>query len=179
MSNEYKTYDQVITQCKTVFADKVKDYGTSWRVLRASSLTDQLYIKAQRIRTLQEVKEAKINEGIDGEFQAIVNYSIMACIQLSINNNTTDLNLSIDNALKLYDQQANTIRELMIAKNHDYGAAWQSMRVSSITDMILMKLLRIKQIEDNDGQTIISEGIESHYMDCCNYAIFALLLRSI
>jgi hypothetical protein len=170
-------YDQQVSLCRDVFAKKTKDYGTSWRVLRPKSLTDQLYIKAQRIKTLEEAEEQKVDEGIEPEFIGLVNYAVMGLIQIKLTDDHT-LELPEKVALDLYDAEIAGTKELMLAKNHDYGEAWRDMRVSSFTDLILMKLLRIKQIEDNKGLTIISEGIDAGYMDIVNYAIFALIQMS-
>ncbi len=153
----------------------MRDYGTAWRILRTSSLTDQIYIKANRIRTIQELKKSLVNEGIRSEFIGIVNYCIMALIQLELIDND-EINLDYDFAESLYDKYAGESYNLMLRKNHDYGEAWRDMRVSSLDDLILMKLLRIKQIEDNEGKTLISEGIDANYYDMINYALFALIL---
>ena len=166
-------YDHAIAKCRDVFAKKTKDYGTAWRVLRPSSLTDQLYIKAKRIRTIEETKEQKVDEGIDSEFIALVNYAIMGLIQLRLKSDK--LELSEAEALTLFDKEVAQIKELMLNKNHDYGEAWRDMRISSFTDMILQKLLRIRSIDDNGGKTLISEGIDAGYSDIVNYAIFALI----
>ena len=174
MSKTVNQYSKVISKCRGIFEKKTKDYGTAWRILRASSLTDQIFIKAQRIRTIQETGENKVGEDIEGEFIAIVNYCIMAIIQLEKNDELA-LELIEDDALKLYDEYANHALELMKKKNHDYGEAWRDMRVNSLTDLILMKLLRVKQIEDNKGKTIMSEGIDANYYDMLNYAVFALI----
>jgi hypothetical protein len=167
-------YQQIVQNCREIFRKKTKDYGTSWRIARSSSLTDQIFIKANRIRTIQETGENKVGESIEGEFGAIVNYCIMAIIQVRSNDNL-GLELSEAEAVTLYDAVANEAFELMEKKNHDYGEAWRDMRVSSLTDMILMKLLRVKQMEDNDGQTLISEGIDANYFDMLNYSVFALI----
>lgn len=174
MSQTSQQYLQIIQKNREIFIQKTKDYGTSWRIARPSSLTDQLFIKANRIRTLQETKENKVGEGIDGEFGAIINYCVMAIIQVRYSDNIS-LELSENEALKLYNEVVDESFALMEMKNHDYGEAWRDMRVSSLTDMILMKILRIKQIEDNDGQTLISEGVEGNYFDMLNYAVFALI----
>jgi hypothetical protein len=160
--------------CRDIFLKKTKDYGTAWRILRPSSLTDQLFIKAQRIRTIQETGENKVGEDVEDEFRAIVNYCIMAIIQL-LEKDLKELELDPEKALQLYNNYAQEAQSLMERKNHDYGEAWRDMRVSSLTDLILMKILRIKQIEDNDGQTIISEGIDANYFDMLNYSVFALI----
>ncbi len=160
--------------CRDIFAKKTKDYGTAWRILRPSSLTDQLFIKAQRIRTIQETKENKVGERIEDEFVAIVNYCLMALIQVH-ETSLTELELPPSQAEALYDRYAEQAFELMKKKNHDYGEAWRDMRVSSLTDLILQKILRVKQIEDNNGSTLISEGIDANYFDMLNYAVFALI----
>ena len=155
MSQTNKEYANVINVCRDIFSKKTKDYGTAWRVLRPSSLTDQIFIKAQRIRTLQETGENKVGESAEDEFKAIINYCIMAIIQLR-ETSLTELEVDSSIADALYEKYATEAYELMAKKNHDYGEAWRSMRVSSLTDLILMKLLRVKQIEDNEGATIIS-----------------------
>jgi hypothetical protein len=168
-------YDAVIQRCKDVFVNKTQDYGTAWRILRPSSLTDQIFIKASRIRSIEEKNGiSKINEGVDSEFVGIINYAVMALIQLQ---HSDDYNLEIhpDEAARLYDEQVAITKALMMDKNHDYGEAWRDMRVSSMTDLILMKIIRTKSIEDNKGQTLISEGLEANYMDMLNYAVFALI----
>ena len=152
----------------------MKDYGSAWRILRLSSLTDQIFIKAQRIRGLQTNKERKVDEGQFSEFIGIINYSIMSLIQIEKGVvESPDLNLN--DALKLYDKHLSTTKSLMEAKNHDYGEAWRDMRVSSLTDLIIQKILRIKQIEDNKGKTLVSEGIDANYQDMINYSVFALI----
>ncbi len=170
-------FDTVVGKCRDLFFKKTKDYGTAWRILRAKSLTDQIFIKAQRIRTLEEKGESKVGEGIEDEFIGILNYSIMALIQMELGENE-EMELPAERALKLYDNQVAITKDLMMKKNHDYGEAWRDMRVSSFTDLILMKLLRIKQIEDNKGQTLVSEGIDSGYRDMINYAVFAMIQMS-
>jgi hypothetical protein len=177
MSQTNKEYANVINVCRDIFSKKTKDYGTAWRVLRPSSLTDQIFIKAQRIRTLQETGENKVGESAEDEFKAIINYCIMAIIQLR-ETSLTELEVEPSIADALYEKYANEAYELMAKKNHDYGEAWRSMRVSSLTDLILMKLLRVKQIEDNEGATIISEGIDANYFDMLNYAVFSLILST-
>jgi hypothetical protein len=167
-------YDRAFAVCRDIFEKKSKDYGTSWRVLRSRSITDQLFIKAKRIRTIDEAGQQKVEEGIEDEFRACVNYGIIALIQLGLDEDFPT-ELMTAEALHLYDQEYRTVRDLMMAKNHDYGEAWRDMRISSFTDMILSKVQRIKQIEDNDGSTIISEGVDGHYKDIVNYAIFALI----
>lgn len=174
MNNTSKEYTKIINQCREVFVKKTKDYGTAWRILRPSSLTDQIFIKAQRIRTIQETGENKVGESVDGEFAAIVNYCIMAIVQL-VEADLVELELSEDEALRLFNKYAETAHDLMMKKNHDYGEAWRDMRVSSLTDLILMKILRVKQIENNDGATLISEGIDANYYDMLNYSVFSLI----
>jgi hypothetical protein len=174
MSKTTEQYTKVISSCREIFSKKTKDYGTAWRILRASSLTDQLFIKAQRIRTLQETGESLVGEGVYEEFQAIVNYCIMALIQLE-HTELTELELGEERAVLFYDHYSKEAFELMQRKNHDYGEAWRDMRVSSLTDLILMKILRVKQIEDNSGKTIMSEGIDANYFDMLNYAVFSLI----
>mgnify|MGYP001237337146 CR=1 FL=1 len=174
MKNTKKQYEEVISKCRSLFSDKMKDYGSAWRVLRLSSLTDQIFIKAQRIRSIQIIGNQKIEESQEDEFIGIVNYSIMALIQ--INKGTTDApDLELKAALDAYDCQKKITYNLMINKNHDYGEAWREMRVSSLTDLIIQKLLRVKQIENNKGKTIVSEGISANYMDIINYSVFALI----
>jgi hypothetical protein len=173
--NTSQQYRKALEECKDIFFKKMLDYGTAWRILRTSSLTDQVFIKANRIRTLQELKKSLVNEGVRSEFVGIVNYCIMALIQLELIDNA-NLNLDNDHAESLYNKYAEESYELMQRKNHDYGEAWRDMRVSSLTDLILMKILRIKQIEDNKGKTLISEGIDANYYDMINYALFALIL---
>jgi hypothetical protein len=167
-------YDQATSVCRSLFVKKMKDYGSAWRVLRTSSLTDQIFIKAQRIRTLEETGENKVGEGERDEFIGILNYSIMALVQIHLGADPR-MELPVEEATGLFDQELKITKDLMMAKNHDYGEAWRDMRVSSFTDLILMKLLRIKQIEDNEGKTLVSEGIESGYRDIINYAAFALI----
>ena len=174
MSKTEKEFDKIINNCLELFSKKTQDYGTAWRVLRSSSLTDQIFIKAQRIRTIQETGENKVGESIEGEFIAIVNYCIMALIQLEKDKELA-LEMDADAAIGLYQVYAQKAKELMMRKNHDYGEAWRDMRVSSLTDLILMKLLRTKQIEDNHGKTLISEGVDANYYDMLNYAVFALI----
>lgn len=175
MEKTVQQYNLELDTCRDLFYKKTKDYGTAWRILRPSSLTDQIFIKAQRIRTIQEKGVSKVGEGIREEFIGIINYSIMALIQCELDEQAP-MELAPDEALRLYDKHAFATRDLMLNKNHDYGEAWRSMRVSSLTDLILMKILRIKQIEDNAGKTLVSEGIEAGYADMVNYSIFALIL---
>jgi hypothetical protein len=166
-------YRKVILKCRSIFEKKGKDYGTAWRILRVSSLTDQLFIKAQRIRTIQETGENKVGESIENEFVAIVNYCVMGLVQLELGAATEEM--SIEDAIERYDEKTKASFELMEKKNHDYGEAWRDMRISSLTDLIMMKILRTKQIEDNQGKTLISEGIDANYLDMLNYAVFALI----
>ncbi len=175
MKKTLNQYDKQFEKCKQLFEKKTIDYGTAWRILRPASLTDQIFIKANRIRTIQENGASKVDEGIESEFIGIVNYCIMALIQLEIDENEP-LELPANQTIELYNRYAKNVRELMQAKNHDYGEAWRDMRVSSLTDLILMKLLRTKQIENNQGKTIVSEGIDANYYDMINYALFALIL---
>lgn len=168
-------YKRATDTAKDVFIKKTKDYGTAWRILRPSSLTDQLYIKASRIRSIQEKGESKVEDPIDLEFVGIINYSVMALIQLEYTVSDS-LDMPVEEVDRLYAHYIDTALNLMKDKNHDYGEAWRDMRVSSITDLILMKLLRVKQIENNDGKTIISEGLDANYLDMINYAVFAMIL---
>lgn len=174
MTQTSQQYSEVISFCREIFQKKTKDYGTAWRILRPSSLTDQIFIKAQRIRTIQETGKNKVGENIEDEFVAIVNYCIMAIIQLK-SSNDLEMELEENKAFSLYDTFATEAYKLMEKKNHDYGEAWRDMRVSSLTDLILMKILRVKQIENNQGKTIMSEGIDANYFDMLNYAVFALI----
>jgi hypothetical protein len=167
-------YTEVIKACKDIFEKKTKDYGTAWRILRLPSITDQIFIKAQRIRSVQIKGTQKVNEDIRGEFVAIINYCIMAIIQCKLADNS-DMDIEYSILEPLYDEIAADTLNLLKDKNHDYGEAWRDMRVSSITDIILMKLLRTKQIEDNNGETLISEGVEANYQDMINYSVFALI----
>ena len=174
MSNTSQDYDRVIAVCRQLYINKMTDYGAAWRILRLPSLTDQIFIKAQRIRSLQENEVRMVNEDETGEFVAIINYSIMALINLELGvANQPDL--ETEEATRLYDEKVHLTKTLMLAKNHDYGEAWRDMRVSSLTDLILQKLLRVKQIEDNKGKTLVSEGIDANYQDMLNYAVFALI----
>jgi hypothetical protein len=174
MQNTSKQYDAVIEECRSLFIKKMSDYGSAWRILRLPSLTDQIFIKATRIRQLQENDVRKVDEGEKPEFIGIINYSIMALVQLElVIVENSDLNT--EEATVLYDKHSKITKELMMDKNHDYGEAWRDMRVSSLTDLILQKLLRVKQIEDNKGKTIVSEGIDANYQDMINYAVFAMI----
>lgn len=173
MHKTAEQYKKVILNCRSIFEKKGKDYGTAWRILRISSLTDQVFIKANRIRTIQETGENRVGEDVEGEFIAIVNYCVMGLIQLELGTYSEEINLP--EALARYDAKTTESFELMEKKNHDYGEAWRDMRVSSLTDLIMMKILRTKQIEDNLGKTLISEGIDANYLDMLNYAVFALI----
>ncbi len=170
-------YDQAFKTCIDIFIKKTTDYGTSWRVLRPVSITDQIFIKAKRIRTLQEKKEQRVGDDIHSEFIAIVNYGIIGLIQLKLGDDQIE-DIPADRAEKLYRVNAEEVRAVMIAKNHDYGEAWREMSQESFADLILMKLLRIRQIIANDGKTLISEGVDSNFTDIINYALFALILIS-
>lgn len=173
MEKTNQQYDKVISVCRDLFSKKMNDYGTAWRILRPISLTDQIYIKAQRIRSIEEKGVTKVDEGIRPEFIGIINYAIMGLIQLELGPSDEELNPQ--ETLALYDRYFNQAKTLMQAKNHDYGEAWRNMRISSYTDLILMKLKRTKQIEDNLGKTIVSEGIDANYLDMINYAVFAMI----
>ena len=174
MQDTSKQYDEVISTCRTLFVNKMKDYGSAWRILRLPSLTDQIFIKAQRIRGLQQNDVRKVDEDEVSEFIGIINYSLMALVQLE-KGVVEQPDLTVEEATALYDKHAGVTKKLMEDKNHDYGEAWRDMRVSSLTDLILQKLLRVKQIEDNAGKTIVSEGIDANYQDMVNYAVFALI----
>ena len=174
MNNTSAEYEAVINICKGLFMKKTHDYGTAWRILRPASITDQIFIKAQRIRTLEEKKISKVGEDITGEYIGIVNYCVIALMQIECTPETP-VELDPDHVSKLFDEKVNETKELMFAKNHDYGEAWRDMRISSLTDLILMKLLRVKQIEDNKGQTLVSEGVKANYQDMLNYSVFALI----
>lgn len=175
MQNTSKQYDEVTDKCRSLFIHKMSDYGSAWRILRLPSLTDQIFIKAQRIRQLQQNSVRKVDEDERSEFIGIINYCIMALIQLE-EGVVEQPDLDVEQAIGLYDKHIAETKTLMENKNHDYGEAWRDMRVSSLTDLILQKLLRVKQIEDNQGKTIVSEGIDANYQDMINYAIFALIL---
>jgi hypothetical protein len=174
MSDTRAEYDQAVKICKDIFMKKMQDYGASWRVFRLSSLVDQLYIKANRIRTLEQKSLSLVGEGIYPEYIGIVNYSIIALIQIELGISDTD-DLTVEKAEHLYDRHFMETRDLMLRKNHDYGEAWRSMQISSFTDMILVKLLRIRQILDNKGKTVASEGIDANLHDMINYSVFALI----
>lgn len=177
MADTATQFDLITKQCLDVFNQKAKDYGTAWRILRTPSLTDQIYIKAQRIRSIQEKGEAKIAEGLVPEFVGIVNYSVMAIIQLHVGvaNNAEELAMKPEQTVALYQKYLQAAKNLMMDKNHDYDEAWRQMRISSLTDIILMKIFRIKSIEDHHGNTLVSEGLEANYNDIINYAMFALI----
>ncbi len=174
INNTAEEYDAVIKICRDLFIKKTKDYGTAWRILRPSSITDQIFIKAQRIRTLEEKKVSKVGEDIVSEYIGIINYCIIAMMQLELDNNAPS-ELPSEQVEIEFNKKANETKELMFAKNHDYGEAWRDMRISSLTDLILMKILRVKQIEDNQGQTLASEGVKANYQDMLNYSVFALI----
>ncbi|MCC8155259.1 MAG: DUF1599 domain-containing protein [Tannerellaceae bacterium] len=174
MTNTIQQFETVINQCRELFEKKLKDYGPSWRIMRPESITDQIFIKANRIRSLEIKKISKVDEGIKPEFIATVNYGVIGLIQLELGfAETTDI--SIEKALELYDKHINETKELMYKKNHDYDEAWRSMRISSYTDLILMKIYRTKQIESHGGKTLVSEGVDANYMDMINYALFGLI----
>ena len=175
MNKTSKQFESVISECREMFNTKMNDYGSAWRILRTTSLTDQIFIKAQRIRSIEEKGISKIDEGIKSEFIGIVNYSVMALIQLEKDVVDNDINIAPDEAIALYDKYICGAKDLMENKNHDYGEAWREMRISSLTDIILMKLYRIKQIEDNEGKTFVSEGVDANYNDIINYSVFALI----
>ena len=177
MKNTSEEYDKVIAICRSLFINKMTDYGSAWRILRLPSLTDQIFIKAQRIRSLQENEVRKVQEDESSEFIGIINYSIMALIQLDLGI-ADQPDIETEKATQLYDAKIKLTKELMENKNHDYGEAWRDMRVTSLTDLILQKLLRVKQIEDNKGKTLVSEGIDANYQDMINYSIFALILMN-
>lgn len=177
MADTATQFDKIAGLCLDIFRKKTTDYGTAWRILRTPSLTDQIYIKAQRIRSIQEKGEAKIAEGLVSEFIGIVNYSVMAVIQLHIGiaENAEEIAMKPEQAAELYKKYLYAAKDLMMDKNHDYDEAWRQMRISSITDIILMKIFRLKSIEDHDGNTLISEGLEANYNDIINYAMFSLI----
>jgi len=175
MTDTNKQYDKEINSCKEIFLKKSKDYGTAWRVLRTISIVDQIFIKAQRIRTIQEKKEQMITDDISSEFRGIINYGIIGLIQLELPEDSPE-EMDLDIVSKLFDDYSQMAKRLMEYKNHDYGEAWRSMSQQSFVDLILMKLQRIRQILNNDGKTIMSEGIDANYLDIVNYAVFALIL---
>jgi hypothetical protein len=171
MSDTLASFTNILTKCREIYIAKTTDYGTAWRILRPIALADQLYIKANRIRTIQE-------DGIEGEFMAIVNYCIMGLIQIN-ESEGLPMELPMEEAVALYDKYKDESVSLMLKKNHDYGEAWREMAVESLTDLILMKIYRIKQIEGNQGKTLVSEGIDANYYDMLNYAVFALILMDV
>ena len=173
--NTNQQYDSAVNSCKEIFIKKTKDYGTSWRVYRTISIVDQIYIKAKRIRTIQQKGEQKINDDLLSEFKGILNYAVIGLIQLDIDDDEVE-DMPVDHVSKLYDEKISIAKKLMEDKNHDYGEAWREMSQQSFVDMILAKVLRIKKILSNDGNTIISEGIDANYFDIINYAVFALIL---
>ena len=175
MSSTNQQYDQAVRSCKDIFLKKTSDYGTSWRVLRTISIADQLFIKAQRIRTLQEKREQRIGDDKAGEFRAMVNYGVIGLIQLSLHDDSVE-DLTVAETEKWYDEKIAEAKATMLDKNHDYGEAWRSMSQESFVDLILMKILRIRQMVANDGKTLISEGIDSNFIDIINYSLFALIL---
>jgi hypothetical protein len=174
MEKTLNQYDHAVATCRALFLKKMKDYGTAWRILRPASITDQIFIKANRIRSIEDKGEQKIAEGIRPEYIGIINYSVMGLIQLELKDES-EMNLPMEQATLLYDKYIAAAKSLMEDKNHDYGEAWRDMRVSSLTDIILMKIFRIKQIEDNKGQTVVSEGVDANYFDIINYSVFALI----
>lgn len=174
MANTDQEFKQVMQMCRALFEKKLHDYGPAWRILRIPSLTDQLYIKAKRIRSINEKGAAEIHEGSAAEFMGIVNYGLIGLIQLELKPDV-DFNTTEEEALKLYDKYAEATYQLMVKKNHDYDEAWRGMRISSYTDLILMKIYRTKQIEELGGNTLVSEGIDANYQDMINYAVFALI----
>ena len=174
MQDTSKQYDDVIAKCRSLFVKKMSDYGSAWRILRLPSLTDQIFIKAQRIRSLQQNAVRKVDEGEVSEFIGIINYCIMALVQID-KGVVEQPDIDVDEATQLYDEKVELTKALMLNKNHDYGEAWRDMRVSSLTDLILQKLLRVKQIEDNAGKTLVSEGVDANYQDMINYAVFAMI----
>lgn len=174
MQSTIEQFDEQMAVCRELFEQKAQDYGTSWRILRPSSLTDQLYIKAKRIRSIEEKGEQRVADSVKGDYMGLINYSIMALLQLTLPIDS-ELEMPVGQLLSLYDAQVARSRELLLAKNHDYGEAWRDMRISSITDLILQKLLRVRQIENQGGQTLVSEGLDANYLDIINYAIFALI----
>ena len=167
-------YDAVVKQCKDIFLKKMKDYGTAWRILRTTSLTDQIFIKANRIRSIEEKGNQKVDDDIKGEYIGIINYCVIALIQQDLEKDTR-IEIPYEEVASLYEKHLSATKKLMEDKNHDYGEAWRDMRVSSLTDLILMKILRVKQIEDNKGKTLISEGTDANYMDMINYSVFAMI----
>ena len=174
MEKTNQQFDSIIEICKSVFIKKMMDYGVAWRILRTASMTDQIYIKAQRIRSIEEKGDQQVDDDVRSEYIGIINYCSMALIQLELGPSDSE-DLSAEETLKKYADNLLTAKELMLRKNHDYGEAWRNMRISSYTDLILMKIKRIKQIEDNQGKTLVSEGIDANYLDIINYSVFALI----
>lgn len=172
--NTLEQYEKISATCRALFSAKIRDYGTPWRILRSTSLTDQLLIKAKRIRSIEQKGQQLVEDNVDQDYMGLINYSLIALIQSDLTENDP-IDLSVEDALGKYDHWAGSTKALMLRKNHDYGEVWREMRLSSITDLILVKLLRIKQIEENDGKTVVSEGIRSNLMDIINYAAFALI----
>ena len=175
MEKTIAEYDSIIKKCKDIFANKMKDYGSAWRILRISSLTDQIFIKAQRIRSIEEKGFQKVQESTVNEFIGIVNYAIIGLIQLDLGVSENSEEVEYNEVMNIFEKHVKIAKDLMQAKNHDYGEAWRDMRISSLTDLILQKILRVKQIEDNKGSTLVSEGIDANYLDMLNYAVFALI----
>tara|TARA_A100001037_G_C14943045_1_gene541477 strand:- start:112 stop:654 length:543 start_codon:yes stop_codon:yes gene_type:complete len=175
MEQTISEFDSIIKNCEDIFIKKMKDYGSAWRILRISSLTDQIFIKAQRIRSIDQKGSQKVDEGIISEFIGIVNYSIIGLVQLELGVSEQAEDMTLDETANLFAKYSLKAKSLMLDKNHDYGEAWRDMRISSLTDLILQKILRVKQIEDNERSTIISEGIDANYLDMLNYAVFALI----
>lgn len=175
MSGTDKQYDKAILSCKEIFVKKARDYGTAWRVLRTISIVDQIFIKAQRIRTIQEKKQQRISDDISAEFKGIINYAVIGLIQMELPDNAPE-EMDPDKVAVLFDKQVQTAKSLMQDKNHDYGEAWRSMSQESFVDLILMKLMRMRQIIANEGKTLISEGLDANYHDIINYSLFALIL---
>jgi len=175
--NTSQEYDTIIATCRELFLKKAADYGTAWRIMRLPSITDQIFIKAQRIRTIEDTQVSKVADDIPSEYIGIINYCVIALIQLSLPTDAEE-NLPIKQVQTLYDQYIKETKDLMQAKNHDYGEAWRDLRIGSLTDLILMKIFRVKQIEDNSGLTIASEGVKANYQDMLNYAVFALIKLS-
>ena len=175
MTNTEQQYERSIQTCKEIFLKKARDYGTSWRVLRPISVVDQIFIKAQRIRTIQEKGEQRVGDDIGSEFKGIVNYGIIGLIQIDLASDKIE-DLSVDEVDRLFEEKVATARNIMLDKNHDYGEAWREMSQESFADLILMKLLRVRQILSNDGKTLISEGIDANFIDIINYSLFALIL---
>ena len=175
MNPTNQQYDQAVQSCKDIFIKKTRDYGTSWRVLRTISVVDQIFIKAQRIRNIQQIGSQRVGDDIESEFRGIVNYAVIGLIQLDLKTESLE-DVRVETVEKWYNEQMERVRKTMLDKNHDYGEAWRSMSQESFVDLILMKLLRIRQILANDGKTLVSEGIDANYTDIINYALFALIL---